>query len=65
VSWSAARNTAKAIAGARLVLLPGAGHDLPEPLFPHRTLRILEQGRAIGPRGSRGVDMLSRCRVDV
>jgi pimeloyl-ACP methyl ester carboxylesterase len=30
---SAARNTAKAIAGARLVLLPGAGHDLPEPLW--------------------------------
>ncbi|HEY1818365.1 MAG TPA: alpha/beta hydrolase [Trebonia sp.] len=29
----AARNTAKAIAGARLVLLPGAGHDLPEPLW--------------------------------
>lgn len=30
---SAARNTAKAIAGARLVLLPDAGHDLPEPLW--------------------------------
>ena len=30
---SAARNTAKAIAGARFVLLPGAGHDLPEPLW--------------------------------
>jgi pimeloyl-ACP methyl ester carboxylesterase len=30
---SAARNTAKAIAGARLVLLPGAGHDLPAPLW--------------------------------
>jgi len=30
---SAARNTAKAIAGARLVLLPGAGHELPEPLW--------------------------------
>lgn len=30
---SAARNTAKAIAAARLVLLPGAGHDLPEPLW--------------------------------
>ena len=30
---SAARATAKAIAGARLVLLPGAGHDLPEPLW--------------------------------
>jgi len=30
---SAARDTAKAIAGARLVLLPGAGHDLPGPLW--------------------------------
>ena len=30
---SAARDTAKAIAGARLVLLPGAGHDLPQPLW--------------------------------
>jgi pimeloyl-ACP methyl ester carboxylesterase len=30
---SAARDTAKAIVGARLVLLPGAGHDLPEPLW--------------------------------
>ena len=30
---SAARDTAKAIAGARLVLLPGAGHDLPKPLW--------------------------------
>jgi pimeloyl-ACP methyl ester carboxylesterase len=30
---SAARDTAKAIAGARLVLLHGAGHDLPEPLW--------------------------------
>jgi len=30
---SAARDTAKAIAGARLVLLPGAGHDLPEQLW--------------------------------
>lgn len=30
---SAGRDTAKAIAGARLVLLPGAGHDLPEQLW--------------------------------
>jgi pimeloyl-ACP methyl ester carboxylesterase len=31
---SAARATAQAIDGARLVLLPGAGHDLPAPLWP-------------------------------
>lgn len=31
---SAARATAKAIAGARLVILPGVGHDLPAPLWP-------------------------------
>ncbi len=31
---SAARATAKAIAGARLVVLPGVGHDLPAPLWP-------------------------------
>jgi pimeloyl-ACP methyl ester carboxylesterase len=31
---SAARATARAIAGARLVVLPGAGHDLPAPLWP-------------------------------
>jgi pimeloyl-ACP methyl ester carboxylesterase len=30
---SAAHATAKAIAGARLVILPGAGHDLPVPLW--------------------------------
>ena len=30
---SAARNTAKAIVDAHLVLLPGAGHHLPEPLW--------------------------------
>lgn len=30
---SAARATARAIKGARLVILPGAGHDLPAPLW--------------------------------
>ena len=31
---SAARSTARAIEGARLVILPGVGHDLPAPLWP-------------------------------
>jgi pimeloyl-ACP methyl ester carboxylesterase len=31
---SAARATAKAVGGARLVILPGVGHDLPAPLWP-------------------------------
>ena len=31
---SAARATAKAVDGARLVILPGVGHDLPAPLWP-------------------------------
>jgi pimeloyl-ACP methyl ester carboxylesterase len=31
---SAARATARAIEGARLVILPGVGHDLPGPLWP-------------------------------
>ena len=31
---SAARATAKAIDGARLVVLPGMGHDFPAPLWP-------------------------------
>jgi pimeloyl-ACP methyl ester carboxylesterase len=31
---SAARATARAIKGAELTVLPGAGHDLPAPLWP-------------------------------
>ena len=39
----AARDTAKAIPGARLVILPGVGHDLPAPLWPEiaRDVRLL------------------------
>jgi pimeloyl-ACP methyl ester carboxylesterase len=31
---SAARATARAVAGARLVIFPGMGHELPAPLWP-------------------------------
>lgn len=34
VSTFAARETARAIPGARLVIYPGMGHDLPRELWP-------------------------------
>lgn len=39
---SAARATAKAIDGARLVVLPGVGHDLPAPLWPAIAIEVRE-----------------------
>ena len=47
---SAARATANAIDGARLVILPGVGHDLPAPLWPEiaREVRQLAD-RAAAP----------------
>jgi len=48
---SAARATAKAIDGARLVILPGVGHDLPAPLWPEiaREVRQLADRAAASP----------------
>jgi hypothetical protein len=49
---SAARATARAIAGSRLVILPGVGHDLPAPLWPTiaRDVRALaDQAVVSGP----------------
>jgi pimeloyl-ACP methyl ester carboxylesterase len=43
---SAARATAKAIEGARLVILPGVGHDLPAALWPaiaHEVRQLADQ----------------------
>ncbi len=44
----AARATAKAIAGARLVIFPGVGHDLPAPLWPD----IAREVRQLADRAS-------------
>ena len=45
---AAARRTAKAIAGARLVLLPGVGHYLPAAVYP----RIADEVRALADRAA-------------
>lgn len=47
----AARDTARAIEGARLVLLEGAGHDLPGPLWATIADEVkLNAGRALAAR---------------
>jgi pimeloyl-ACP methyl ester carboxylesterase len=46
---SAAKHTAKAITGARLLILPGVGHDLPAPLWPtiaHEVRQLADQASA-------------------
>jgi pimeloyl-ACP methyl ester carboxylesterase len=47
---SAARATARAAAGARLVIFPGVGHDLPAPLWPEiaRDVRALADQAVAG-----------------
>jgi pimeloyl-ACP methyl ester carboxylesterase len=45
---SAARRTAAAIEGARLVILPGVGHDLPAAVWP----RVADEVRALSDRAS-------------
>ena len=47
---SAARATAKAIEGARLLILPGAGHDLPAPLWA----TIADEIRQLADRAAKG-----------
>jgi pimeloyl-ACP methyl ester carboxylesterase len=46
---SAARGTAKAIAGSRLVTLPGVGHDLPAPLWPTIAQEVSNLARSSEP----------------
>jgi pimeloyl-ACP methyl ester carboxylesterase len=46
---SAARRTAAAIPGARLVILAGVGHDIPAPLFPV----VAGEVRAVADRAAR------------
>jgi pimeloyl-ACP methyl ester carboxylesterase len=46
------RATADAIPGAELVLLPGMGHDLPKPLWPHvveQIKNVADRARAVSP----------------
>ena len=43
---AAARRTAAAIAGARLVILPGVGHDLPRQVWP----QVADEVRALADR---------------
>jgi pimeloyl-ACP methyl ester carboxylesterase len=45
---AAARRTAKAISGARLVILPGAGHYLPAAMYP----QIAGEVRALADRAT-------------
>ena len=46
---SAARDTAKAITGARLVILPGVGHDLPAPLWPTVAREVRQLANQVSP----------------
>jgi pimeloyl-ACP methyl ester carboxylesterase len=43
---AAARHTAAAIEGSRLVILPGVGHDLPREVWP----RVADEVRAVADR---------------
>jgi pimeloyl-ACP methyl ester carboxylesterase len=45
---AAGRRTAAAIPGARLVILPGVGHDIPAELFP----QVADEVRAVADRAS-------------
>jgi pimeloyl-ACP methyl ester carboxylesterase len=49
MSWRAAKITAEAIPGAKFVLYPGVGHDLPKEIWPE----LLDELAALAPTGDR------------
>lgn len=51
VTPSGGRATAQAVPGARLVMVPGMGHDLPEPLWPLLVEEITHNAAAGGFSG--------------
>jgi pimeloyl-ACP methyl ester carboxylesterase len=46
LAQAAARRTAAAVDGARLVILPGVGHDLPAEMWP----QVASEVRALADR---------------
>ena len=50
---AAAQDTAAAIQGARLVILPGVGHDLPAAVWPH----VADEVRALANRADAGAPL--------
>jgi pimeloyl-ACP methyl ester carboxylesterase len=55
VSPSGGRATAKAIAGARLLTIPGMGHDLPQGVWPQVLDAVERHARAADAAAERGV----------
>jgi pimeloyl-ACP methyl ester carboxylesterase len=53
VHVSGGRATARAVPGAELVLVPGMGHDLPEPLWPVLIDAVVRTSRAAAGRAPR------------
>jgi pimeloyl-ACP methyl ester carboxylesterase len=55
VNVSGGRATARAVPGARLVVIPGMGHDMPPVLWPQIIEAIVENAaRAGDPRPAGG-----------
>lgn len=48
VTLSGGEATARAVPGARLVTIPGMGHDLPEPAWPVILDAIVDNARRAG-----------------